>query len=671
MTRYCQFSGARNCRSATLRGPRRRACLFALLAAGAVLAPAGGPARAQVEPPGRPPGIAAEPSRLADRQAAVREQIARLEDRLFQLAQALKKTEPEKASRLLEGLSALRGKQVRERMDGIVKLLGEAKFSDAVDQQQAVGNDLQELLKLLLAEPDNLEERKRELERLAALKQALEDVIREQEEEKRSAEQSARAQERAELLDAAARHLRDLIDRQKQLAESSRQGGDAGKAARDQAEVRGETESVARDVKSVAQAEEQAAENAGEKPQGASGAPEEQAPAAGPREGQHQAARAAGRLDQATKKMEQAEQKLRQAEGKEAAADQQQAADDLESALKDIEEQAREIRKRLKLEEQAAQQRATARKTEQLSNDMKGQGGDAASKGQGAPPGGESKPGESSEGESQQDDTPGAGQVQEAVPLQDEAADELDEEDPEKAAQKQQAALEKLKKAEEEVEDRLDQLRKEQQEELLAALESRFRAMLGRQLECNKSTTRLAELGAENWKRSDQLELAEVAQKQRWVGDQADEALFILTEEGSTVVLPQLIEQVRDDARLAADRLASADAGPTVRMIQDELEQVLRDIIDAVKKKQEELENSGGGGGEGGSQPLLPGSAELKLLRACQQRVNRMTVQIEEYRARPDASEKEVQSSLQQLQKRQGDVADMARTMHEALQRAQ
>jgi len=267
--------------------------------------------------------------------------------------------------------------------------------------------------------------------------------------------------------------------------------------------------------------------------------------------------------------------------------------------------------------------------------------------------------------------TPGQQGVEQAVPLQEDAADELDDEDLDKAIEKQKQALEKLDNAKEALEDRLDQLRKEQQEELLAALESRFRSMLARQVACTKTTNRLAELGVENWKRSDQLELAELSQKQRWVGEQADEALFILVEEGTTVVLPQLVEQVSADAREAADRLAAADAGEAVRMMQDDLEQVLRDIIDAIKKKQEDLDESGGGGEGGGDSPLLPGSAELKLLRSCQLRVNKTTGRLREASQSPDASPEDIAARLRHLSKRQTDVAKMAKDMHEAIKKAQ
>ncbi|MBK8269022.1 MAG: hypothetical protein IPK83_12235 [Planctomycetes bacterium] len=250
----------------------------------------------------------------------------------------------------------------------------------------------------------------------------------------------------------------------------------------------------------------------------------------------------------------------------------------------------------------------------------------------------------------------------------------MKKENVDKAIEKQEKAVENLKKAQEDLEDRLDQLRKEQQEELLSALESRFRAMLSRQIECNKVTNRLADVGPANWKRSDQLELADLSQKQRWVGDQANEALFLLTEEGSTVILPTLIEQIRDDGREVADRLAAADAGDAVRVTQADLEAVLRDIIEAIERKQEEMENEEESGDQDSgdqNRPLLPGSAELKLLRACQLRVNKMTQQLQTDRAKPDASAEEIGKRLKKLAERQDGVAEMAKDMHESLRKAQ
>ncbi|MCG8404006.1 MAG: hypothetical protein MI923_02290 [Phycisphaerales bacterium] len=606
-------------------------------------------------------------SSLADREAIVRDRVSRLEDRMFQLSQALRKAEPDKAGRLLEGLGDLRSRLVREQLDEIIQKLEGEQFSDAVDLQQAVVMDLQELLKLLLEDPEQLEERKEELERLEAIRRELEKIIKEQEEEKADAEEARRAEQRAEALEAAAKQLKNLIERQKEVAgKTSQKDAPLDEVAKAQSGIRRETEALAKAMESIADAESRAGD--------------EEAADGEPKSSQGgEAGQAAKELNNAAEKMDSAEKSLGEGQAGDAKKSQDEAAKDLEQALEKIEEQARQLRNKLSLKKQSETQRETAEKSKQLLDEMKG---DSQAEGGGTQGGGEQQQGQpsgdqsgSQEGDSQegalQEQVPGKEGVEQAVPLQEGAADDLEKEKLEEAIEKQEEAIEKLKSAKEALEDRLDQLRKEQQEELLAALESRFRAMLSRQIECNKSTNRLADLGPDNWKRSDQLELAELSQRQRWVGDQADESLFLLVEEGSTVVLPQLVEHVRDDARDVADRLAAADAGETVRLMQSDLEQVLRDIIDAIKRKQEELESGGGGQGGGGNTPLLPGSAELKLLRACQLRVNVSTEKLHDARTKTEARTEDIDSGLKRLSKRQADVAEMAKEMHEALSQAQ
>ena len=592
---------------------------------------------------------------LADRESIIRDRVGRLEDRMFQLSQALRKGEPEKSQRLIDGLGTLRGARVRERVDRIVEKLRGEEFADAADAQREVVSELQLLLKLLLEDSDNLEERKEELARLDAFGKALEKIIREQEMELSDARAAQNAEQRAAALVAAAKKLEDLIKRQKEVADS----GKPARAAPSQAKIRGETDAVSKNVKSIAEAAD------------ASDDPD-------PPEVADQIEQARQALDQATNKMQSAEARLQKDGGSGAKAAQDGAAEDMERARKSLSEAARKLREKQELQKQAESQEKTAAKTDQLQSEMKeGSEGDGKSgqSGRGKKSDGEEKDGQSgSQGSDEESEpTPGQENVEEAVPLQQEAAEDLKKDDPAEAAKKQQKALEKLKNAKEALEDRLEQLRREQQEELLAALESRFRAMLSRQLECNKATNRLAEVGAEHWKRSDQLELAELSQRQKWVGDQADEALFLLVEEGTTVVLPKLVGQVRDDGRVAAQQLAAADTGPTVRMMQADLELILRDIIDAIKKKQEELEDSGGGGGGGGGSnpPLLPGSAELKLLRACQLRVNVATERLETARSAGGDLAQEIEKRLKRLASRQADVAEMAKDIHEAVTRAQ
>ncbi len=627
------------------RDPFIRILLFRMgwaALAGTVFALAIGTVRADEAKPGDGLPRAGAAATLSERQELIRDRVSRLEDRMFQLAQALRKMEPDKAERLLEGLGHLRDQQLREKISEIVGRLRENRLSDAVGEQRAVMAELQSLLKQLMEDPEHLVERKDEIERLEAIRKALDDLVREQEAELRAAEEARAALRRAAALEAAAEKVRGLLDQQHEATARAESSGDLSGEARTQAELRGETESVGRDVENVANA-----------------APDE----TGARD-------AAEGLKAAAEKMESAEKALRAGERSEAVDSQKSAESDLQKVLENLQEQAQDIRNKLKLDKQAEEQRETAKKTAKLSDEMKGKEDGAGENGEGAS--GESQEGASDGQNESGEQTPGSQGVEQAVPHQRGAAESLEKNDTDKAIEKQEKALENLKKAQEELEDRLEQLRKEQQEEMLAALESRFRAMLSRQLECNKATTRLAELGRANWKRSDELEFPELSQKQRWVGEQADEALFLLTEEGTTIILPQLIRQVRDDAREVSDRLALSDVGDAALAMQADLEAVLRDIIEAIERKQEEMQNEGEGGeGNQGNSPLLPGSAELKLLRSCQIRVNKMTERLQADRAKPDAPADEIRDRLTRLAERQAEVAEMAKQMHESLRQAQ
>ncbi len=596
---------------------------------------------------GAPDGKAVHP--LAERQAIIRDRVERLEDRLFRLSRALRESDPEKADKLVEALGTARRFEIRRRIEAIILSLENDRYSDAADQQQAVAADLQFVLKYLLEEPDNLDQHKEDIARLAQLREALKSIVEEQRREKAAAESAKAAEARAEVLEKAAETARRLLDRQQDLAsETDRAEPAVKKAAEAQVEVRGETEALAATLR----------EGAGDD-------------TAGEDDGGAAMKAAAAELDDAAGAMKSAEAKLGRGEAREAKSDQSRAVEELREAAEELADEARRQREKPDLDKQAAEQRETAQKTKRVAEGMKGcKGGKngGGGKDKGAKGGGDS------------DDKKPAGppgprprDVEGAVPHQEGAADELEKGEFDKALDEQGKALEKLEQAQDEVEDALDQLRKEQQEEALAALETRFRAMLARQIDVSKATDHLSELGKEHWTRMDQLRLAEVSQDQRQVGDQAEEALTILVEDGTTAVFPEIVGQVRDDAIQAADGLAAADTGEHVRAIQGEIEQTLRDLIEAVEKQQDENDfgGSGGGGGGGRCRSLLPGSAELKLLRSCQLRVNQATRLLAEVRAGPDAAGEQIAARLRKLCERQAAVADMARAMDEQMRKGQ
>ena len=77
-------------------------------------------------------------------------------------------------------------------------------------------------------------------------------------------------------------------------------------------------------------------------------------------------------------------------------------------------------------------------------------------------------------------------------------------------------------------------------------------------------------------------------------------------------------------------------------------------MLEALEESKEEGQPGGGGGGGGGDQPLLKRSAELKMLKSAQQRLNRKTYQLHNIRENnsgaedaPLAAEIEALSDLQ------------------------
>ncbi|MEE8170280.1 MAG: hypothetical protein V3T70_07010, partial [Phycisphaerae bacterium] len=262
---------------------------------------------------------------------------------------------------------------------------------------------------------------------------------------------------------------------------------------------------------------------------------------------------------------------------------------------------------------------------------------------------------------------PGQPHVQKALPHQRQAQEQLDNERAEQAADSQKKALQQLETARAELEEVLEQMRREQQEEMLASLQARFQAMLTRQLDVNAETSRLDELGRDQWTRSDQLALAETADHQQWVAQEAGRSSRILTEEGTTIVFPELVAGIQEDAAAAADRLAMADTGDSVRAIQLDVAETLKEMLDSVEQRREQM---AGGGGEGESGEteivLLPPSAELKMLRSRQLRVNRATRLMEERRVLPDTNFDELEQDMRRTAARQAALARLAKSLDES-----
>jgi hypothetical protein len=143
----------------------------------------------------------------------------------------------------------------------------------------------------------------------------------------------------------------------------------------------------------------------------------------------------------------------------------------------------------------------------------------------------------------------------------------------------------------------------------------------------------------------------------------AEQTLDIIIDDGTSVVFPDIVEQLRDDLITVGKLLTeNARTDQFTHNLQKEIETTLEELIEALQKAQQQKEGSGGGGGGGGgsgNEPLLPNSAELKLLRSAQLRVNRRTAAVEAARPKGGQLDDVLKTELQTIANRQAEIGDM------------
>lgn len=507
-------------------------------------------AAAQVDSADSPAGgNRAEQDPLAAKQQIARDRMIQLEDRMYRLAQKLAATEPEQAKRLEEALRRSRELLIRHHMDEVIALLDKGDTSTAADRESAVSKGVEQLLAILLADPDRRKEVQEDIDRLRALDQKLQELIQRQSQLK---DQLQPASTPADMQDATARQ-RGLKDETGQLARQMQAGKPQGNE-----------------------------NQPGSRPEDSSTSQ----PASGP------ATESASRPG-----------------------DEQQSKDE-----------------------------------QQKKNDQESQG-------------------RSDQNQAGQQATPGTENVQQAEQHMQNAADKLQNQQSKAAQADQQKAIDQLEQARKQLADTLDQLRREQQEEILRSLESRFRAMLARQEAVNRQTAGLEVKGSQAWVHADELALAGLAQEENALAGEADEALRILKEEGTTIVFPQVVEELRDDLREVSTLLQARQTGPNTTALQADIVDLLKELIDAVQQLRQQMQAEPRQPKPDSSNkppPLLPGSAEMKMLRSCQMRINRMTQQLHAAEtAEPTAPDR--QSPTRKVAERQRQVAEMARKMNERI----
>ncbi len=264
--------------------------------------------------------------------------------------------------------------------------------------------------------------------------------------------------------------------------------------------------------------------------------------------------------------------------------------------------------------------------------------------------------------------------LKQAQKRMEEAQQKLQEGKREGAVEKQRQAEQELKAAIEELEEILRQLREEEIERSLAALEERLRLMLQLQNKVLDESKRLQEIGAGGNDRQVEIRANNLANDEKKIINEAQRTLLLLREEGTSAAFPESLSHIISDMQKVAERLAKADVGKLTISIEEDIVSSLEELVEAMseikKENQDRKENPPPAGqppqGQPGEQPLVNQLAEMRLIRTLQLRINKRTQTLSELLKDPNdvvgqAEATDIQSQLRELADRQSSIKQVTR----------
>jgi len=163
-----------------------------------------------------------------------------------------------------------------------------------------------------------------------------------------------------------------------------------------------------------------------------------------------------------------------------------------------------------------------------------------------------------------------------------------------------------------------------------------------------------------------------LAMDERKLVIEADKALNLLIEEGSSIAFPETVDQMREDMQQVADRLDEAKVARITQSIEEDIIAALEEMIEALQKAQQELEESENQPPPPPSQPqdmpLVDALAELKMIRALQMRINTRTKRYARLLDDIDdptgqATDEDLQVALFKLAERQARIYEITRAI--------
>ena len=206
----------------------------------------------------------------------------------------------------------------------------------------------------------------------------------------------------------------------------------------------------------------------------------------------------------------------------------------------------------------------------------------------------------------------------------------------------------------------LRQLRDEEIERVLAALQARCEHMLRLQKEVYEGTQQVDQtIGGNAGKKATHAEETrslQLSDRERDIVGEADKVIQLLEAEGSAVAFPEVFTQLRDDMKTVGRRLAKADVGTVTQVIEQDVIADLKEMVAALKKAREGSSHQPPT--DATTSPpkdpaLIETLAELKMIRSMQKRVNSRTETYGERYVGEQTSQPEIRQELQDLSDRQ------------------
>lgn len=549
---------------------------------------------------------------------------------------------------LRAGMTLAQEKKIQDAMSAIRALLDEKKWDAALQRMQAVRADLVQLLEVLQNRNLDLQQLLERLEQLKGFRSDVDKLVQEQAAEKEASARTEELQQQLEAIQKAKAATDALLQEQQSLRKATNELGvqaaaEATKPLADkEAELKARADELGKQLDSIdKKAAELGKPKDGKQPEAAK--PEPSKPSESPQSAA--AARAAAGS------MQQASSQLGQNKPEPSLKDQDQAIEQLQRAQKELDRMADEAKRELEklpFDEQAKKQEGTKTATDALAEKMEKA----------------EQEGEQAEGEP----TPGRKSVQQAVPKQKAAAGQLKEYKP--AKQKQQDAKEDLENARDELDEAINQLRQQLQDEVLRALEERFTAMLAKQRELSAQTKTLDKTRQKTLTADGRLpasleeRIQAVAAGEQDLEVEASDALKLIEEEGTTAVFPEIVAELKDQLSRVAKDCRANDTSAPLQQRQAEVEDTLTLLVNALRKT---IESREGGQGDqsssGGEPPLVGVSAELKMIKFLQERVNKGTKDYEQSHPQDQRSTDQALDESTALSRRQARVRDLTRKL--------